>query len=79
MKTLKTLSILILMTATLLTSCSKGALDPDPTPDPNPNPPTDQMADRVEGRVVAAYVTYYGSALPDPKYVPHVMYAFAEL
>lgn len=79
MKTLKTLSILILMTATLLTSCSKGALDPDPTPDPNPNPPTDQMADRVEGRVVAAYVTYYGSALPDPKYVTHIMYAFAEL
>jgi chitinase len=37
------------------------------------------MAERVEGRVALGYVTYYGSATPDPTYLTHINYAFAEL
>jgi hypothetical protein len=33
----------------------------------------------VDGRVVLAYVTYYGSGLPNPELVTHINYAFAEL
>ena len=36
-------------------------------------------ANRVEGRAVIAYVTYYGSGLPDPNLVTHIDYAYAEL
>ncbi|MGC3976775.1 MAG: glycosyl hydrolase family 18 protein [Paludibacteraceae bacterium] len=32
----------------------------------------------VSGRVVGAYVTYYGTAIPDPTYFTHLFYAFAE-
>lgn len=39
----------------------------------------DTIPAKVEGRVVSAYCTYYGSKLPDPKYVTHVNYAFAEV
>jgi len=34
---------------------------------------------KVEGRVALAYVTYYGTATPDPTYFTHINYAFAEL
>ncbi len=36
-------------------------------------------AQRVEGRVVLAYVTYWGTTTPDPKFFTHICYAFAEL
>ena len=36
-------------------------------------------ATAVPGRVVVAYVTNYGSDLPDPSYITHICYAFAEL
>ena len=34
---------------------------------------------RVEGRVALAYVTYWGTATPDPRLFTHISYAFAEL
>lgn len=37
------------------------------------------LSDRVEGRVVSAYVTWYGTATPDPAYFTNLFYAFAEL
>jgi chitinase len=33
----------------------------------------------TDSRVVSAYCTYYGSTLPDPNYVTHINYAFAEV
>jgi len=39
----------------------------------------DTPAERVEGRVVVAYVTYYGKLTPDPTYFTNINYAFAEL
>lgn len=36
-------------------------------------------ATKVEGRIALAYVTYYGTATPDPTYFTHINYAFAEL
>lgn len=75
MKNLKLTQLTILMCALLAVSCSKSSLEPDPDPQPQPERPETP----VEGRVVAAYVTYYGSTLPDPEYVTHIMYAFAEL
>lgn len=37
------------------------------------------LPERVEGRRVVAYCTYYGTAVPDGSMVTHVNYAFAEL
>lgn len=36
-------------------------------------------SERVEGRVALAYVTYWGTATPDPRLFTHISYAFAEL
>lgn len=38
-----------------------------------------EMAERVEGRVAISYVTYYGTTIPNPTYLTHINYAFAEL
>jgi len=37
------------------------------------------MEERVAGRVNIAYVTWYGSTIPDPTYLTHICYSFAEL
>ncbi|MDR1526489.1 MAG: glycoside hydrolase family 18 [Dysgonamonadaceae bacterium] len=37
------------------------------------------LPEKVEGRVVGAYVTYYGTSIPDPAYFTHLFYSFAEL
>ncbi|MCK9626278.1 MAG: glycosyl hydrolase family 18 protein [Bacteroidales bacterium] len=36
-------------------------------------------SERVAGRVAVAYVTYYGTQIPDPSVITHINYAFAEL
>ncbi len=43
-------------------------------PDINEN-----LAERVEGRVALAYVTYYGNTIPNPNLFTHLNYSFAEL
>jgi Chitinase len=61
--------------------------DEDPIPVPEPEKEIDPeivepdvpLNARVEGRQATAYVTYYGSATPDPTLMTHINYAFAEL
>ncbi len=38
-----------------------------------------ELNPRVDGRVVVAYVTYYGRVTPDPDYFTNINYGFAEL
>ncbi len=65
----------IVLAILLISSCKKDNYSPD-----NNNPiPSDIPSARIEGRVASAYVTYYGTAIPDPKYLTHINYAFAEL
>ena len=47
--------------------------------DYTPNPKKEELLDKVEGRVVGAYVTFYESSIPNPAYFTHLYYAFAEL
>ncbi|MBQ6309951.1 MAG: glycoside hydrolase family 18 [Bacteroidales bacterium] len=79
--------------AMMLTACGGGGngldgedspLGPDPTPveevDPPINEPLVAPNARIDdGRHVTAYVTYYGSLIPDPTVLTHINYAFAEL
>ncbi len=67
----------ILIAASLLVlplSCEKEPL-PDPKPDEKPYVP----ATLKEGRVALAYVTYWGTQIPDARIITHINYAFAEL
>lgn len=71
----RTLLLLKIIAVSLLfAACSKENPDKPITP-PVPETP----ATAVPGRVVVAYVTNYGSDLPDPSYITHICYAFAEL
>lgn len=45
-------------------------------PDPSAG---EEMAEKVDGRIALGYATYYGSVVPDPQYLTHINYAFAEL
>ncbi|NLI36829.1 MAG: glycoside hydrolase family 18 [Bacteroidales bacterium] len=57
------------------TGCSKD--DYNSVPSTNGNGDTTEP--KVDGRVVTAYCTWYGSTLPDPQYVTNINYAFAEV
>jgi chitinase len=59
---------------TLLTGCEKDDYQKSQKHDDNT-----KLAERVDGRVALAYVTYYGTAIPDPACITHINYAFAEL
>ncbi|MBO4842211.1 MAG: glycoside hydrolase family 18 [Bacteroidales bacterium] len=63
---------------------------PEPVPGPNPtpvaevDPPIEEPAVTLnaridDGRQVTAYVTYYGSQVPEATSLTHINYAFAEL
>jgi chitinase len=65
----------LLLLFTLFQSCQKEDV---PGGDDNGGG-NDQPAALVEGRVALAYVTYYGTAIPDARYITHINYAFAEL
>ena len=74
----KILFAVLLLLAFGLAACSKG--DSPVTPENPQNPVVeDEMPDAVAGKVVVAYVTYYGSAVPDPTYITNICYAFAEV
>ncbi len=76
----KLLNVLFAVVAMTFVAC--GGDDPIPEPTPNPQPDTEQesgLYPEVEGRVVVSYVTYYGSKIPDVRYMTHINYAFAEL
>ncbi|MCI1647326.1 MAG: glycosyl hydrolase family 18 protein [Bacteroides sp.] len=74
---MKKILFTLLTVTVLLASCGKDNYVPgqgvDPGKDKEP-----VMADRVEGRVAIAYVTYYGTQTPDPTYLTQINYAFAE-
>lgn len=40
---------------------------------------SEELLPAKDGRVVIAYVTYYGKTIPDPTLMTHINYAFAEL
>ncbi len=81
----KLLNVALVLLAMTLAACG----EPEPTPDPTPTPDKEQQEEpklypdelypAVDGRAVISYVTYYGSAIPDVKYMTHINYAFAEL
>ena len=77
----KLLNVAFALMAMTLVAC--GGDDPIPEPTPTPKPDTEQQENglypEVDGRVVVSYVTYYGSKIPDVKYMTHINYAFAEL
>lgn len=63
-------------------------IEPEPDPEPEPerevDPPINEPAvllhERIDdGRQVTAYVTYYGSQMPEAVSITHINYAFAEL
>lgn len=63
-------------------------IEPEPEPEPEPerevDPPINEPAvllhERIDdGRHVTAYVTYYGSQMPEAVSITHINYAFAEL
>lgn len=68
----------LILVALLWASCSKETVIENPTNDKEPQGPYIPSAP-VEGRAVIAYVTYYGSTLPNPQLCTHINYAFAEL
>lgn len=65
--------LLIAAASILLASCGNDDYERGlPAPDRN------QMAERVNGRIVVAYATYYGTLTPDASCFTHLNYAFAE-
>lgn len=60
----------------IISGCEKDNLDPD---SPGEKPQVYEPAKKVEGRVAVAYVTYWGTAIPDARLLTHINYAFAEL
>ncbi|MBQ5593402.1 MAG: glycoside hydrolase family 18 [Bacteroidales bacterium] len=60
--------------ALMISACSKEDVTPTPEQDKPYVPATAKP-----GRVVVAYVTYYGSRLPNPQICTHINYAFGEI
>ncbi len=78
-------AITVWLLAFSLVACH--TIEPEPEPEPEPvrevDPPINEPAvllhERIEdGRIVAAYVTYYGSQVPEALSITHINYAFAE-
>ena len=75
---MKKILIYLLPVALLLASCNGDDYIPGQRSEETGNT-GGEVPDRVEGRVVGAYVTYYGKSIPDPVYFTHLYYAFAEI
>lgn len=73
---MKKLLLLSLAALLFITSCVKDVIPEIPGEEPEkPYVPSA----RVEGRLVVAYVTYWGTSTPDPNLFTHINYSFAEL
>lgn len=72
----KLLPAIILAASVLILplSCEK-----EPQPEPKPEEKPYVPATLKEGRVALAYVTYWGTQIPDARIITHINYAFAEL
>ena len=64
--------------ALLLAGCSKDSVIEPPQEEQKPQPEVPQgpytPSPLVEGRAVIAYVTYYGTTLPNPQLCTHINY-----
>lgn len=69
------------MTVSVLASCERPADKPLPELPrvPDEDPDTGNGSVKVTGPVVVAYASSWTSAMPDPKYVTHVNYAFGHV
>lgn len=74
----KLLTLIVVATVLLVASCSEdpyqSGIQSGGTADES-----EELLPAKDGRVVIAYVTYYGKSIPDPKLMTHINYAFAEL
>lgn len=68
--------ILAIAVLALPVSCEK---EPIPNPNPKPEDKPYVPATLKEGRIALAYVTYWGTLIPDTRIITHINYAFAEL
>lgn len=79
---MKRIFLLVFFTL-LFVGCSKDSVIEPPQEEQKPQPEVPQgpyiPSPLVEGRAVIAYVTYYGTTLPNPQLCTHINYAFAEL
>ncbi|MDR0546587.1 MAG: glycoside hydrolase family 18 [Dysgonamonadaceae bacterium] len=73
---MKNLFFYLLSIALLFTACEKDDYIPGQGKGGAGN--NGEMPEAVAGRVVIAYVTYYGTAIPDASHLTHINYAFAE-
>ena len=75
--------LLFALAGLLLGACDPldSGIEPEPEPEVDPEiiEPEAMLNPRIEGRHATAYVTYYGSLIPDPACITHINYAFAEL
>ena len=62
----------------LFAGCSKDDYKPGKGPGDGEEEETG-LNNKVPGRVVGAYVAWYGTSTPDPSYFTHLYYAFAEV
>ena len=70
--------LFIIATVFLVAACHNDDYMPG-LPAPGNEDSETEMAEQVAGRVALGYVTYYGTSIPDAKYLTHINYAFAEL
>lgn len=70
--------LFIIATVFLVAACHNDDYMPG-LPAPGNEDNETEMAEQVAGRVALGYVTYYGTSIPDAKYLTHINYAFAEL
>lgn len=64
-------TLLFALSAAVWAGCSKNG--------PENKPEEYISSEKIDGRAVIAYVTYYGTGLPNPNLCTHINYAFAEL
>ncbi|MDD2960732.1 MAG: glycosyl hydrolase family 18 protein [Muribaculaceae bacterium] len=75
---MKLKNIALLLGVTLaISSCSKDDYERGVWL-PAENPAEENMEEYQNGKVSLAYVTYYGTLIPDTKYITHINYAFAQ-
>ncbi len=75
----KLLKLLLIPIALIMANCSKDSYIEPPQEDETEEDVPYVPSPLVAGRAVIAYVTYYGTGLPNPELCTHINYAFAEL
>jgi chitinase len=75
---MKKLLLLNLIAIMIIASCSKDDI-PDVPDIPEEEEEPYNPSPAVDGRIVSAYVTYWGKSIPDARVITHLNYAFAEL